>query len=88
MHDLPILETDLGKRPANLRTQLHAVDSRKLAQKANPRVDVPQDGLANRHLENWRLGRSRLGSFGVEKTKPTQDCERYDSRTCKPKPHS
>jgi len=87
MHDLPILEMDLGKRPTNLRTQLDPVDRRKLAEKANPRIDVPQDWLAHRYLGNRRLGRGGLGSFGVEKTKPNQDRERYNSRTYKPKPH-
>ena len=49
MDDLSILEMDLGQRAADLGPQLDAIDRRKLAEEADPRVDIAQQRLAHCH---------------------------------------
>ena len=52
MDDVPILEVYPGKRAADLRAELNLVDRRKLAEEAQPRIELAYQRLAHHYL--WK----------------------------------
>ncbi len=86
MDDLPILEMELGQRATDLRPQLEAVDRRKLAEEAYPRVDLAQKRLAHRHARQGHWHRCSLAALAVGEADPEEYRERDHHRPCHPGP--
>jgi hypothetical protein len=73
VHDLPVLEMDLGQRTAHLGPQLYPVDRRELAEETGPDIDLALQGLADSHDWGGRH-RSRGPVSGVgRKSEPGGD---------------
>src|SRR5690349_11022996 len=86
MDNLPILEMDVSQRPSDLRAQLDAVDRRKLAEQAYPRVDVAYERVAHSRWRRRRCGRGILTDFAMGETDPEECGERYHRRAHHPGP--
>ena len=68
MHDLTVLEVNLGQRSADLRAQFHTVDCRELAEKASPRIDLAPQRLADRDRRRRCRRCGRLAAPAKSKT--------------------
>ena len=77
VHDLPVLEMDLGQRTAHLGPQLDPVDRRELAEETGPDIDLALQGLADGH--DWggrRRSRGRVSGVGRKPEPGGDEAER------------
>ena len=73
MHDLPVLEMDLGQRAADLGPQLDPVDRRELAEETGPDIDLALQGLADGHDRGGRRRRHSLVSAVGREAEPGEE---------------
>lgn len=76
VHDLTVLEVNLGQRATDLRAQFHAIDCRELAEKANPRINLAPQRLADCD----RRRRCRRGGCLAAPAKSKTDVENPNSQ--------